>query len=40
MEYQRFHGSFHDVPARFLATEIPRLYPRASDGRAAPSASR
>jgi transglutaminase-like putative cysteine protease len=40
MEYQRFHGSFHDVPARFLAAEIPRLYPKASDGRPAPSAPR
>ena len=39
MEYQRFHGSFHDVPARFLAAEIPRLYPRASEGRATPAAS-
>ena len=29
MSYDRQHGSFHDVPARFLAAEMPRLYPRA-----------
>jgi transglutaminase-like putative cysteine protease len=30
MSYDRRHGAFHDVPARFLAAEMPRLYPRAS----------
>ena len=29
MSYDRLHGVFHDVPARFLATEMPRLYPKA-----------
>jgi transglutaminase-like putative cysteine protease len=29
MRYERLHGTFHDVPARFLAREMPRLYPRA-----------
>ena len=29
MSYQKFHGTFHDVPARFLAAEMKRLYPRA-----------
>lgn len=29
MRYERIHGSFHDVPARFLAREMPTLYPRA-----------
>lgn len=29
MRYERLHGAFHDVPARFLAAEMPRLYPRA-----------
>ena len=29
MRYERLHGTFHDVPARFLAAEMPRLYPRA-----------
>lgn len=29
MSYDRAHGVFHDVPARFLAAEMPRLYPRA-----------
>ena len=29
MQYDRLHGAFHDVPARFLAAEMPRLYPRA-----------
>ncbi|MFC3077766.1 transglutaminase domain-containing protein [Phenylobacterium terrae] len=28
MQYERLHGEFHDVPARFLANEMPRLYPR------------
>lgn len=27
MDYIKWHGSFHDVPARFLAAEMPRLYP-------------
>jgi len=31
MDYVKFHGSFHDVPARFLATEMLRLYPFARD---------
>ncbi|TWT01703.1 transglutaminase family protein [Reyranella sp. CPCC 100927] len=29
MRYEKTHGTFHDVPARFLATEMRRLYPRA-----------
>jgi len=29
MSYIKRHGIFHDVPARFLATEMPRLYPFA-----------
>jgi transglutaminase-like putative cysteine protease len=29
MSYDVDHGSFHDVPARFLAREMPRLYPHA-----------
>jgi transglutaminase-like putative cysteine protease len=28
MRYLRRHGTFHDVPARFLAREMPRRYPR------------
>jgi transglutaminase-like putative cysteine protease len=32
MRYERSHGSFHDVPARFLAREMPRLYPFTRDG--------
>lgn len=32
MEYVRLHGTFHDVPARFLAVEMPRLYPFTRDG--------
>lgn len=28
MRYLRRHGAFHDVPARFLAREMPRRYPR------------
>jgi hypothetical protein len=31
MDYRRWHGTFHDVPARFLAAEMPRLYPFARD---------
>jgi transglutaminase-like putative cysteine protease len=31
MSYLKRHGTFHDVPARFLATEMPRLYPFARD---------
>lgn len=29
MRYERLHGPFHDVPARFLAREMPRRYPVA-----------
>ncbi|HEX7034516.1 MAG TPA: transglutaminase-like domain-containing protein [Pseudomonadales bacterium] len=29
MRYERFHGTFHDVPARFLCEEMIRMYPRA-----------
>jgi transglutaminase-like putative cysteine protease len=29
MRYDRLHGTFHDVPARFLVDEMPRLYPKA-----------
>ncbi|HEY3889200.1 MAG TPA: transglutaminase domain-containing protein [Caulobacteraceae bacterium] len=29
MSYDKFHGVFHDVPARFLAEEMVRLYPKA-----------
>jgi transglutaminase-like putative cysteine protease len=32
MHYERHHGSFHDVPARFLAEEMPRLYPFVRNG--------
>ncbi|MBV9855501.1 MAG: transglutaminase domain-containing protein [Streptosporangiaceae bacterium] len=31
MRYLRRHGTFHDVPAQFLAAEMPRLYPFARD---------
>jgi transglutaminase-like putative cysteine protease len=31
MSYVKKHGVFHDVPARFLATEMPRLYPFVRD---------
>jgi transglutaminase-like putative cysteine protease len=31
MHYVRVHGSFHDVPARFLAAEMPRRYPFVRD---------
>jgi transglutaminase-like putative cysteine protease len=31
MSYVKRHGTFHDVPARFLAAEMPRLYPFARD---------
>jgi transglutaminase-like putative cysteine protease len=31
MSYIKRHGVFHDVPARFLAAEMPRLYPFARD---------
>jgi hypothetical protein len=27
LTYVVHHGTFHDVPARFLADEMPRLYP-------------
>jgi transglutaminase-like putative cysteine protease len=30
MAYLKWHGSFHDVPAQFLAAEMPRLYPFAA----------
>lgn len=29
MRYDKLHGVFHDVPARFLAAEMMRLYPMA-----------
>lgn len=32
MTYERLHGTFHDVPARFLAAEMPRLYPFTRSG--------
>ena len=32
MEYVKFHGAYHDVAARFLAAEIPRLYPFVRNG--------
>lgn len=31
MSYVKRHGIFHDVPARFLAAEMPRLYPFSRD---------
>jgi hypothetical protein len=31
MCYLKRHGVFHDVPAQFLAAEMPRLYPFAAD---------
>jgi transglutaminase-like putative cysteine protease len=31
MDYVKWHGTFHDVPARFLAAEMLRLYPFARD---------
>lgn len=31
MAYIKRHGIFHDVPAQFLAAEMPRLYPFAAD---------
>jgi transglutaminase-like putative cysteine protease len=31
MRYVRKHGTFHDVPARFLAAEMQRLYPFTRD---------
>lgn len=31
MEYVKVRGSHHDVPARFLASELPRLHPFARD---------
>ena len=27
MQYLRTHGSFHDVPAKFMRDEMARLYP-------------
>jgi transglutaminase-like putative cysteine protease len=32
MRYVVQHGSFHDVPAKFLAAEMRRLYPRLNAG--------
>jgi transglutaminase-like putative cysteine protease len=32
MEYVVRHGAFHDVPARFLAAEMVRLYPFVANG--------
>jgi transglutaminase-like putative cysteine protease len=29
MSYDRLHGTFHDVPARFLVDEMRRMYPKA-----------
>lgn len=40
MSYDRLHGHFHDVPARFLAEEMPRLYPQAAADIAAGKFSR
>jgi Transglutaminase-like superfamily len=31
LAYLKRHGLFHDVPAQFLAAEMPRLYPFAAD---------
>ena len=31
MAYLKWHGILHDVPAQFLAAEMPRLYPFAAD---------
>lgn len=31
MSYIKRHAIFQDVPARFLAAEMPRLYPFARD---------
>jgi transglutaminase-like putative cysteine protease len=31
MRYLKWHGIFHDVPAQFLAAEMPRLYSFARD---------
>jgi hypothetical protein len=27
MKYEVLHGAFHDVPAKFLMSEMARLYP-------------
>lgn len=32
MNYVKYHGMFHDVPAKFLAAEMARLYPRLAGG--------
>jgi transglutaminase-like putative cysteine protease len=32
LRYERLHGSFHDIPARFLAREMPRRYPFVAAG--------
>jgi transglutaminase-like putative cysteine protease len=48
MRYLRYHGSFHDVPAKFLRAEMARLYPSVArpgglegdmEAEAAPAAS-
>jgi transglutaminase-like putative cysteine protease len=31
MQYLRYHGHFHDVPARFMREEMARLYPRLAE---------
>jgi transglutaminase-like putative cysteine protease len=35
MRYEVLHGSFHDVPAKFLMAEMPRLYPQLKGKRGA-----
>jgi transglutaminase-like putative cysteine protease len=32
MRYETLHGAFHDVPAKFLAAEMARIYPQLSRG--------
>jgi transglutaminase-like putative cysteine protease len=32
MKYEVLHGAFHDVPAKFLMAEMPRLYPSLKRG--------
>jgi transglutaminase-like putative cysteine protease len=32
MDYIVRHGTFHDIPARFLAVEMPRRYPFVANG--------
>jgi transglutaminase-like putative cysteine protease len=31
MRYEKLHGVFHDVPAKFLSSEMQRLYPEVCD---------